>query len=254
MSAAPRVGDAGRHGIGAAHAMNGRVRRASISWIGGTPVPPRLLRLSSPFARRWLARLFPLALATTTLAACNEQPPDLREWRPSDHDHTTNPGNDQVEGGPDAGTAPELAAHGLNEVVIVAWEQNCVRCHGRFGRGDGPQGPMVHAADLTNAKWQATVSDDDVFKLIRDGRGLMPAFPLPDDTLHALVQLIRLLGQATAPPASASAAPAGSAPRSPHATSGAAPSASTSGSAHASAASPHATRSGAPSAAPAASR
>jgi cytochrome c oxidase cbb3-type subunit 3 len=238
--------------------MNGRVRRASISWIGGIPTPPRALRLPSPFSRRWLACLF--ALATATLTACNEQPPDLREWHPSDHDHTTNPGNDQVEGGPDAGTAPELAAHGLNEVVIVAWEQNCVRCHGRFGRGDGPQGPMVHAADLTNAKWQATASDDDIFKFIRDGRGLMPAFPLPDETLRALVQLIRLLGQATAPGASASAAPAGSAPRSPHALTAAAASASNSASPHASAASPHAPRSAAPPAAhapiaaPAASR
>jgi cytochrome c oxidase cbb3-type subunit 3 len=227
--------------------MNGRVRRASISSVGGTSTPPLVSRLLSPFSRRRLACVFPLVLATATLTACNEQPPDLREWRPSDHDHTTNPGTDQVEGGPDAGTAPELAAHGLNEVVIVAWEQNCVRCHGRFGRGDGPQGPMVHAADLTNAKWQATVSDDDILKFIRDGRGLMPAFPLPDDTLHALVQLIRLLGQATAPAASASAAPSGSAPRSPHAVSGGA--ASAGAAPHPSAASPRAARSAAPPAA-----
>jgi mono/diheme cytochrome c family protein len=158
----------------------------------------------------WSSLLIPFLLAAAP--ACEEQAPDLREWRPSDHDHTTNPGSDQVEGGPDAGTAPELAAHGLNEVVIVAWEQNCVRCHGRFGRGDGPQGPMVHAADLTNSTWQATVKDDDIFKVIHDGRGLMPAFPLPESTLRALVQLVRLLGQAVKPHATDPDAPAASAP------------------------------------------
>jgi mono/diheme cytochrome c family protein len=158
----------------------------------------------------WPSLLIPFLLGATP--SCEEQAPDLREWRPSDHDHTTNPGNDQVEGGPDAGTAPELAAHGLNEVVIVAWEQNCVRCHGRFGRGDGPQGPMVHAADLTNAAWQGTAKDDDIYKAIRDGRGLMPAFPLPEPTLRALVQLVRLLGQAATPHATDPAAPAASAP------------------------------------------
>jgi mono/diheme cytochrome c family protein len=151
-----------------------------------------------PVHRAWL-----LSLALILTSACDQQAPDLREWRAADHDHTQNPGNDQVEGGPDAGS--ELAQHGLNEVVLVAWEQNCVRCHGRFGRGDGPQGPMVHATDLTNPRWQATATDDGIVKVIREGRGLMPAFPLPETTLRSFVQLIRLLGQATAAMGSASA-------------------------------------------------
>lgn len=125
--------------------------------------------------------------------ACNSAPPDLRPWRPSDHDHTSEPGNNQVVA--DAGVDPELASRGLNEVALVAWEQNCVRCHGRFGRGDGPQGPMVHAADLTNPRFQTTFTDEQIAAVIRSGRGLMPAFPLPDSTVTTLVQLIRLLGQ-----------------------------------------------------------
>ncbi len=164
-----------------------------------------------------------LALLALVAVACNNTPPDRREWRPSDHDHTDNPGADQVVGGPDAGTDPELAQHGLNEVTIVAWSQNCVRCHGRLGRGDGPQGPMVHATDLSNPEWQKSVTDDDILKTLRQGRGLMPAFPLPEPTLEALVHLVRLIGQATAedhaaPDGSAAAAPSGSAPRvaSPH--------------------------------------
>jgi len=154
-------------------------------------------------------RLSRLVFVAFLAAACDQTPPDLRPWRPSDHDHTSEPGNNQVVGGPDAGVDPELAAHGLNEVAIVAWEQNCVRCHGRFGRGDGPQGPMVRAADLTNPRFQSTASDEQILATIRDGRGLMPAFPLPEATIKTLVQLIRLLGQATAAQAdgSASAAP-----------------------------------------------
>jgi cytochrome c oxidase cbb3-type subunit 3 len=140
-------------------------------------------------------RPYQLALALFLATACDQKAADLREWRPSDHDHTDNPGNNQVEGGPDAGA--ELAKHGLNDVVIVTWEQNCVRCHGSFGRGDGPQGPMVRAADLASPRL-ASVADADLLKVIRDGRGLMPAFPLPEPTLDALVRLIRLLGQATA--------------------------------------------------------
>jgi hypothetical protein len=154
--------------------------------------------------RAWL-----LSLGLIFTSACDRQAPDLREWRASDHDHTQNPGSDQVAGGPDAGS--ELAEHGLNEVVLVAWDQNCVRCHGRFGRGDGPQGSMVRATDLTNPRWQATATDDGIVKVIREGRGLMPAFPLPETTLLSFVKLIRLLGKATATMSGASAAGSASA-------------------------------------------
>ena len=143
-------------------------------------------------------RALRLLALLSLVAACNSSPPDLRPWRASDHDHTSEPGNNQVVGGPDAGVDPELAKHGLNEVAIVAWEQNCVRCHGRFGRGDGPQGGMVHASDLASPRFQSTASDEQILATIKNGRGLMPAFPLPDETLKMLVQLIRLLGQAAA--------------------------------------------------------
>jgi hypothetical protein len=65
---------------------------------------------------------------------------------------------------------------------------------------------MVRATDLTNPRWQSTATDDGIVKVIREGRGLMPAFPLPETTLRSFVQLIRLLGQATAAASSASAA------------------------------------------------
>src|SRR5450432_2379790 len=148
------------------------------------------------------------------LSACNETPPDLRPWRPTDHAHTENPNAEQVQV-TDAGSAEP--GHGLDDVTIVAWQQNCTSCHGALGRGDGPQGPMVHAADLSRSDWQATVTDDAIATTIRQGRGRMPGFKLPDATIQSLVRLVRMLDanrmqRAIAAAASASAAASGAAP------------------------------------------
>lgn len=167
-------------------------------------------------------RIKPLALLVAAAAlsfACNDRPADLRPWRATDHDHTENPNPDQVQVS-DAGTG--APGHGLDDVTIVAWQQNCTSCHGPLGRGDGPQGQLVHAADLSRPEWQASVSDEAIAATIQKGRGRMPAFNLPDATIARLVALIRMLDlnrmqQATgasAPSASAAkAAPAHSSPR-----------------------------------------
>jgi cytochrome c oxidase cbb3-type subunit 3 len=163
-----------------------------------------------------------LMLAASSVA-CNETPADLRLWRPTDHDHTVNPNADQVQV-TDAGSAEP--GHGLDDVTVVAWQQNCTTCHGTLGRGDGPQGPMLHAADLSRPDWQAATTDDAIAATIRQGRGKMPAFPLPEATIGRLVQLIRMLdanrmqhamNDAAAAQASASAAPSAAAPPRPSA-------------------------------------
>lgn len=169
------------------------------------------MRLLAPIAFCWV------------LAGCNDPPGDLRTWRPEDHDHTTNPGQNQVVSGPDAGTSPELAEIGLDEVTVIAWQQNCTRCHGTIGRGDGPQSQMFRPTDLTNPAWQRAVTDDQIFAVIKNGRGQMPPFALPDSTIRSLVRLVRVLdaskhpGTAGAPsgapqPASSAAPGAASAP------------------------------------------
>ncbi len=45
-------------------------------------------------------------LSFLTVVGCQSQPENVREWRASDHDHTSEPGNDQVAVPPDGGTAP----------------------------------------------------------------------------------------------------------------------------------------------------
>jgi len=170
------------------------------------------------------------ALLSILLAACtfgcNSTPSDLRPWKAADHDHTANPNAEQVQV-TDAGTA--ASNHGLDDVTIVAWQQNCTTCHGPLGRGDGPQGQLVRATDLSRPDWQAAVTDEGIAAIIRQGRGRMPSFNLPDATVARLVALIRMLDvnkmQARAPTAAATGsgnAPAAHAPA-PAAGSAAAP-------------------------------
>jgi cytochrome c oxidase cbb3-type subunit 3 len=151
-------------------------------------------------------------LAFAFASACNNAPADLRQWKASDHDHTANPNAGQVQV-TDAGS--EAQNHGLDDVTIVAWQQNCTSCHGALGRGDGPQGQLVHAADLSRSDWQASTTDEAIASTIRQGRGRMPSFNLPDATVTRLVALIRMLDinkmQQRAAEASSAAAPAHSA-------------------------------------------
>ncbi len=135
-------------------------------------------------------RLLHALACSFVILGCDRPAPDLREWKPSDHDHTSDPGQGQVEVRPDAGSP--LAALGINEVAIVAWEQNCAKCHGTMGAGDGPQGPMTHARDLTSSEWQSATSDEAIARTIREGRGRMPGFSLPASTVETLVRLVRL--------------------------------------------------------------
>jgi mono/diheme cytochrome c family protein len=150
--------------------------------------------------------VLPILLLSTL--ACNERPADVREWRPSDHDHTDNPGAGQVQVDPADAGAP--AVPGLEDVTIVAWQQNCTRCHGQLGRGDGPQGPMVKATNLSDPAWQGAVTDAQITATIKNGKGAMPAFPLPDGTIANLVKLVRMMNAARAG-AQPSAAPSSSA-------------------------------------------
>ena len=158
----------------------------------------------------WREDLGWLLLFGTLITACRRDPDDLREWRVDDHDHTNVPGTAQVADPPaDAAIDPM----GINDVTIAAWKQRCVTCHGSVGRGDGPQGPMVRASDLTRPTWQASVTDAQIAETIRTGRGSMPGFDLPESTVNGLVRLIRLLDTSRAGEASgdgpADAAPSG---------------------------------------------
>jgi len=127
----------------------------------------------------------------TLLAACNRHPADLREWKVDDHDR----GEEQQKGraAPPPRVAPQGSANPdpTATLVEVTWRNQCASCHGMAGRGDGPQGPMVHASDLTRADWQSSVSDEQIVATIQNGKNRMPKFDFPAQVLTGLVARIR---------------------------------------------------------------
>jgi mono/diheme cytochrome c family protein len=137
-------------------------------------------------------------LLALTLAglACSESG-KIREWRPSDHDQPEDLG--QVEGdaskapsGDDASRSPSgdgAAAQGPqaaagDAATEVLWRQQCMRCHGRDGRG-GPstetRGPV---ADLR----ASTLAEAEIVRVVTKGRREMPAFgpELDAESIRAL--------------------------------------------------------------------
>ncbi|MGH7280708.1 MAG: c-type cytochrome [Polyangiaceae bacterium] len=140
-----------------------------------------------------LAQLFGALVAVLALG-CDRAPTpdDLREWTPADHDRAEE--NARVQ----QGQTPTASAKGssspendLAELVELTWRQNCAQCHGASGHGDGPNGALVHAPDLTSEALQAKVSDEEMTNAIKNGKNLMPKFDFSDRVVGGLVARIR---------------------------------------------------------------
>jgi cytochrome c oxidase cbb3-type subunit 3 len=124
------------------------------------------------------------------VAACGRAPADLREWKPEDHDRT----EDMQKGRAvpaKAQVSPSASANPLVTLVEVTWRNQCAACHGAIGHGDGPQGQLVHAPNLTLPEWQAKVTDAQIAQVITTGKNRMPKFELPPDVVGGLVARIR---------------------------------------------------------------
>ena len=72
---------------------------------------------------------------------------------------------------------------------------NCAKCHGEDGKGQTEEGKKKGARDLSNAKWQATISDERMIKSITRGRDMMPAWgkALTPEQIKELVKEVRAL-------------------------------------------------------------
>ena len=123
------------------------------------------------------------------LAGCDRPPSagSLKEWTPSDH-HSADD-DKQSQGARQQAAAG--AGSDVTQLVDIAWRQQCSTCHGPMGKGDGQMGQMVHAPDLTREEWQSKVSDTDIAAVIKNGKGKMPKFDMPDPVIAGLVARVR---------------------------------------------------------------
>jgi len=75
------------------------------------------------------------------------------------------------------------------------WTANCEKCHGADGKGDTEEGKKKGARDLSNAKWQKTISDDRMIRSVTRGRDKMPSFSkvLSEEQIRELIKEVRAL-------------------------------------------------------------
>jgi len=79
------------------------------------------------------------------------------------------------------------------------WEKHCASCHGKDGKGQTKAGRKAEVKDLTDATYQATFTDEQMLKQIKEGmkdkngKEKMKPFGgvLSDDEIKALVAFVR---------------------------------------------------------------
>jgi mono/diheme cytochrome c family protein len=91
-----------------------------------------------------------------------------------------------------------FAGNNYDRPPAQLYRRHCVSCHGNDGRAKTSKGKFSHARDLSDAEWQADVSDERIFNSIMNGRnvrGKMPAFAnkLNEKEAESLVDFVRRL-------------------------------------------------------------
>ena len=92
-------------------------------------------------------------------------------------------------------TAATAAAGDVKEV----WEKSCASCHGKDGKGETKAGKKAGAKDLTDATYQASFKDEQMFKQIKEGlkdkngKEQMKPFgdKLSEDEIKAIIAYVR---------------------------------------------------------------
>lgn len=77
------------------------------------------------------------------------------------------------------------------------WEKSCAKCHGADGKGDTKMGKKLEIKDFTDAKYQASMKDEEMMKAMKEGVKdgekvrMKAAEGLSDDDMKALVKFVR---------------------------------------------------------------
>jgi mono/diheme cytochrome c family protein len=78
----------------------------------------------------------------------------------------------------------------------AVYADNCAKCHGDDGKGQSKMGQKVGARDYTDAKVQASFTDAEGVKAVKEGlkkddKTLMKPYDLPDDDVKAVIAYMR---------------------------------------------------------------
>ena len=152
---------------------------------------------------RFCSALLLNAIVFCGLMGCEPRVAPTREWQPSDHGQPT-----QAD---PARTPPQEAESeegGTERAADALYNVTCSGCHGRDGKGQGPQRPPgASVPDFTDSAFQAARTDVQLMQVLREGRGLMPPFgkQLNDHGLDALIAKVRRFGSGDAVPKAAEA-------------------------------------------------
>jgi mono/diheme cytochrome c family protein len=79
--------------------------------------------------------------------------------------------------------------------AAALYNKHCATCHGKDGRAKTLKAKFNKARDLTDAEWQAAVTDERLFNSITHGRNKMPSFgkKLNAGQVESLVAHVRRL-------------------------------------------------------------
>ena len=174
--------------------------RIRFTALSDRPLVQVLRKIAVKIANAWYCRQVNWRFRILPVVAllewgCSRSESDIRVWRPSDHEQEVEV---VASGQPnEAPNLPRSTPQAINQNARSTWDSLCVGCHGPVGQGDGTSGGSMGARNLSDPKWQASVSDSQIVTSITSGRGRMPAFSLPQETLAGLVRLIRSMSSAS---------------------------------------------------------
>jgi mono/diheme cytochrome c family protein len=93
-----------------------------------------------------------------------------------------------------------LTTLGFAADAATIWGDQCAKCHGPDGKGDTKMGKKLSIADLTDAKTQASFTDEQAAKAMKEGlkdksgkTTMKPIEGLTDADIAALVPYVRRL-------------------------------------------------------------